>query len=85
MYSSCRFYIDHLLLSGKRNSIVAMPWQPPIERPGPVLRAAVQGFDESVTRPVWRGFARNIGQELFASGGEPLVAARALRVPPSGT
>jgi hypothetical protein len=47
--------------------------------------AAFQGFDESDTRPVWRGFARNIGQELLASGGDPLVAAKASRKLPSVT
>jgi len=71
------------LLSGKHNSIVEMPRQPPIERPGPVLRVAVQGFDESDTRPVWRGFARNIGHELFASGAGLPGGMTAYNVPPS--
>ena len=45
-------------------------------------QASIQGFAESDTRPVWRGLARNIGQELPASGAKWLVELTATsRVP----
>ena len=46
-------------------------------------QAGIHGFDESDTRPVWRGFARNIGQELFAASGKPAGELMACRNWPS--
>ena len=46
-------------------------------------QANSQGFAESDTRPVWRGLARNIGQELFAANGKPAGELMACRNLPS--